>query len=131
MTETEGLKVFPSNFAPKATIARFEKAAREAGMTVFAVIDFAADAKKVGVFLDESILIIFGNPAVGTRVLQDVPQAGIDLPLKAFAWTQEGRHWLSCNEPSFLARRHGVHDMGTIVKMSEALNKIVTSTLQD
>jgi uncharacterized protein (DUF302 family) len=34
---------------------------------------------------------------------------GIDLPLKALVWQDEaGATWLSCNDPAWLGRRHGI-----------------------
>jgi Domain of unknown function DUF302 len=72
------------------------------GMTVFAHIDHAAGAAKVGMTLRPTDLLIFGSPKGGTPLMQSAQTVGIDLPLKALVWEDaEGQVWLSYNE-----RRH-------------------------
>jgi len=54
-------------------------------------------------------LIIFGNTRGGTPLMQSVQTVGIDLPLKVLVWEDaSGATWFSYNEPSWIARRHGV-----------------------
>ncbi len=57
----EGLTTVPSHFAPKETMDRVETEIGERGMNVFARIDHAAGAAKVGLTLRPTELIIFGN----------------------------------------------------------------------
>jgi uncharacterized protein (DUF302 family) len=41
--------------------------------------------------------------------MQAVQTVGIDLPLKALVWQDEGgTTWLAYNDPQWLAQRHGV-----------------------
>ena len=52
-------------------------------------------------------VLIFGNPRAGTPLMQAAQTVGIDLPLRALVWQDEGtRVWLSYNDPHWLARRH-------------------------
>ncbi|MEE4173717.1 MAG: DUF302 domain-containing protein, partial [Xanthomonadales bacterium] len=71
-------------------------------------------------------LLIFGNPALGTRFFTSAQTAGIDLPMKALAWEDgEGRVWLTYNDPGYIARRHGIDDRDEIVdKMRNALDAL-------
>jgi len=131
MIRPEGMIVHESPYPPAVAIERFRKSITSMGMTVFALIDFAADAKKSGLTLEESLLLIFGNPKVGTRLLQEAPNTGIDLPLKAFGWTSNGKHWLSYNDPAYIAQRHGITDDDPIMKMSEALRQASVFALQE
>jgi uncharacterized protein (DUF302 family) len=72
-------------------------------------IDHAAAAAAVGMELRPTELVIFGNPRAGTPIMQAVQTVGIDLPLKALVWQDEGRTtWLAYNDPQWLAQRHGV-----------------------
>jgi uncharacterized protein (DUF302 family) len=42
-------------------------------------------------------------------LMQSVQTIGIDLPLKALVWEDaSGVTWLSYNDPSWLAKRHGL-----------------------
>jgi uncharacterized protein (DUF302 family) len=71
-------------------------------------------------------LIIFGNARGGTPLMQVSQTAGIDLPLKALVWEDaSGTTWISYNEPSWIAQRHGVADAEAAVsKMAAALGAI-------
>ncbi len=81
------------------------------GMKVFARINFTADAQAVGLEMNEAQLLIFGNPRVGTPIMQAHPTTAIDLPLKALVWEDgDGQVFLGWNDPEYLTRRHGVAD---------------------
>ena len=78
-------------------------------MTVFARIDHAAGAAEVGLPLRPTELLIFGNAKGGTPFMQATQAIGIDLPLKALVWQDaSGNTCLSYNDPSWLAKRHGL-----------------------
>ena len=120
----EGLTTIASSHDPKETIDRLEAEIRAKGMTVFARIDHAAGAAEVGLKLAPTELIVFGNARGGTPLMQSVQTVGIDLPLKALVWQDAtGKTWLSYNEPSWIAQRHGVADAEQVVsKMAAALS---------
>src|SRR5438045_3288700 len=103
---------------------RLQAEIRAKGMTVFARIDHAAGAAEVGLTLRPTELIIFGNARGGTPLMQSAQTVGIDLPLKALVWEDaSGTTWLSYNEPSWIAHRHGVaHAAPVVSKMSAALS---------
>src|ERR1700736_184665 len=120
----EGLLSIRSRFGAIETMNRLEAAIRAEGMTVFARIDHAAGAAQAGLELRPTELIIFGNVRGGTPLMQSVQTAGIDLPLKALVWEDaSGATWLSYNEPSWIAQRHGVANAERAVsKMSAVLS---------
>ena len=122
----EGLTSIRSNFGPKETMERLEAEIRAQGMKVFARIDHAAGAAEAGLKLPPTDLIVFGNARGGTPLMQSVQTVGIDLPLKALVWEDaSGTTWLSYNEPSWIAQRHGVANAGPVVsKMTAALSAI-------
>ncbi|WP_246480538.1 DUF302 domain-containing protein [Motiliproteus sediminis] len=105
------------------TLDRLEAAAVGKGMTVFARIDHAAGAAKAGQALPPTQLLLFGNPSIGTRLMQCDRGSAIDLPLKALAWEDaEGKVWLSYNTPDYLAHRHQLQTCaGVLDKMRSAL----------
>jgi uncharacterized protein (DUF302 family) len=120
----EGLTSIQSSFGPKATMDRLDAEIRAKGLKVFARIDHAAGAAEVGLTLRPTELIIFGNARAGTPLMQSVQTVGIDLPLKVLVWEDAaGKTWLSYNEPSWIARRHGVRNAEQVVgKMGAALS---------
>jgi uncharacterized protein (DUF302 family) len=80
-------------------------------ITVFARIDHAAGAASVGMTLRPTTVVIFGNPAAGTPLMQSDQRAGLDLPLKALVWDDaNGQTWLTYSDPAWLAERYGLGD---------------------
>jgi uncharacterized protein (DUF302 family) len=105
----DGLTTIRSSYGPKETTDRLEAAIKAKGLTVFARIDHAAGAAEVGLPLRPTELLIFGNAKGGTPLMQAAQTIGIDLPLKALVWQDaSGSTWLSYNDPSWLAQRHGL-----------------------
>jgi uncharacterized protein (DUF302 family) len=103
---------------------RLEAEIRAQGMKIFARIDHAAGAAQAGLELRPTELIIFGNARGGTPLMQLAQTVGIDLPLKALVWEDTaGETWLSYNEPSWIAQRHGVTNAAPVAsKMTAALS---------
>ena len=117
---SSGIISTKSAFDVPNTANRLEKVLTQKGMTVFARIDHAAGAAKVGKKLRPTILIIFGNPKVGTPLMQSSQTAALDLPQKALIWEDEsGQVWFSYNDPRYLASRHEISDRETIIKKIE------------
>ncbi|HEY0777392.1 MAG TPA: DUF302 domain-containing protein [Gemmatirosa sp.] len=86
----------------------------ERGLTVFARIEFARDAAAAGLALAPTAALLFGNPRGGTPVLAVAPLSGLDLPLRALAWTDaDGQAWLSYPDPHALEARYGVPESAT------------------
>jgi uncharacterized protein (DUF302 family) len=105
----EGLTTLRSSFGPDETMNRLEAEVKSKRMTVFARIDHAAGAVGVGLSLRPTAVMIFGNARAGTLLMQAAQTIGIDLPLKALVWQDgAGVTWLSYDDPSWLAKRHGL-----------------------
>ena len=97
----------PRNFA--ATIERLESLLESKGLTIFAKIDFSADAQRAGLSMPPTQMLIFGSPAAGTPVMLAAPSSALDLPLKVLtSQDAEGRVWMSYNTPEYLAERHAI-----------------------
>lgn len=107
------------------TLDRMESKLREKGMTIFTRIDHAEAAKTAGADLRPTQLLIFGNPKVGTPLMQCQQSIALDLPQKALAWKDEsGQVWLAYNDPVYIAERHQLKDCAQATKkVSGALAK--------
>jgi uncharacterized protein (DUF302 family) len=88
------------------TVARLVEMVDARGMKVFAVIDQREEARHVGLDLRETTLVVFGSPAAGTPVMDAVPLAALDLPLKVLVWEENGETQVSYLSPAALAARH-------------------------
>jgi uncharacterized protein (DUF302 family) len=101
------IDVTSHNSVPE-TLARLQSILQEKGITVFALVDHSGEAKKAGLKMRPTQLLIFGSPKGGTPLMVAAPRLAIDLPLKALAWQDEqGQVWLSYNSPEYLQQRHG------------------------
>jgi uncharacterized protein (DUF302 family) len=124
---TDGLTTIQSSFGPQDTVRRLGAAVKAKGMTIFARIDHAAGAEEVGLALRPTELLIFGNAKGGTPLMQSDQTMGIDLPLRALVWQDAaGNTWLSYNDPSWLAQRHGLgaEAATTVRALTAALNAL-------
>jgi uncharacterized protein (DUF302 family) len=86
-------------------------------MNVFIRINHAQGAQKIGKELRPTELIIFGNPKVGTPLMQCRQSVAIDLPQKALIWQDaQDQVWLSYNDPNYLVARHQIPGCGEVIK---------------
>src|SRR5215468_7546621 len=128
-----GLTTMRSSYGPKDTMSKLESEVKAKGMTVFARINHAAGAAAVGLSLRPTEVLIFGNAKGGTPLMQSMQTIGIDLPLKALIWRDvSGNTWLSYNDPSWLAKRHGLgHEAdATVSAMAAALRAIASAATE-
>jgi uncharacterized protein (DUF302 family) len=90
------------------TVTALETILRHRGLKVFAVIDQREAARAVGLDLRETTLVIFGNPAAGTGIMDAVPLVALELPLKVLVWGDEDGTKVSYTAPAALVARYGL-----------------------
>ncbi len=125
----DGLIAIRSPFSATETMNRLEENAKQRGLNIFARIDHAAGAAKVGKTLRPTEVLIFGNPQGGTPFMECAQSVGIDLPLKVLVWEDaQGQVWLGYNDPAYLAQRHGVSQCPAVGALSKALSSLAEAT---
>ncbi len=97
-----------SDLSVPATVDRFRGLLDSKGIRIFAVIDQREEARKVGLELRDTVLVIFGDPKSGTPVMVASPMTAVDLPLKVLCWDDDGQTKVSYESPASLARRHSL-----------------------
>jgi uncharacterized protein (DUF302 family) len=129
----EGLVSVKSAHSVSVTADRLENVLKNKGMTVFARINHAAGAAKVGKSLRPTELVIFGNPKIGTPLMQCSQSIAIDLPQKALIWEDEtGQVRLSYNNPQYLAKRHDTQGCDEVLKkVAGALSKFTAKATSE
>src|SRR5512132_2657763 len=83
-----------------STVDRVQTALRTRGGTLFAAVDHAAGAREAGLQLADEVLLIFGNPTIGTGLMQADPRVGLDLPLRLLVWDEQGTTQIAFSDPA-------------------------------
>jgi len=105
------LVTMESKHSVKETLDRLTATLNQRGIKPIARVDHAAGAKAAGMELAPTEVLIFGNPKLGTPLMQSNPAIGIDLPMKVLAWRDKaGKVWVAYTAPETLKTRHGITD---------------------
>lgn len=122
----ESLVIRPSPHDVPTTVQRLEAAVTSRGATVAATIDHAAAAEAHALSLRPTVLVLFGNPKLGTPLMQSQQTVGLDLPLRVLVWQDAGgATQLGYTPPSLIASRHGITNRPEVVeKIAGALDAI-------
>jgi uncharacterized protein (DUF302 family) len=105
----DGVVHRPSPLSVGETVDRLVEEIGGAGAKLFAIFDQSGEARRAGLDLRETRLVIFGNPAVGTRIMEAAPEAALDLPLKVLVWQDDDSAvWMSFLAAEWLAARYSV-----------------------
>lgn len=115
-----------SKFGVQETIDRLAASLEKKGIKVAARIDHAAAAKAAGMELPPTQVLLFGNPKLGTPLMQSNPEIGIDLPMRILAWQDKaGKVWLGYAAPETIKGRYGIPDRDEIfATMRNALTSL-------
>ena len=99
------------------------------GITIFAIIDHAAEAKFHGMALRPTQVLIFGNPQGGTPLMQAYPSIAIDLPLKVLVWQDEhqGSVWVSYPKAGELKARYHIPEHDERARIFDMLPSLVST----
>ncbi|WP_343562320.1 DUF302 domain-containing protein [Kiloniella sp. b19] len=123
---TSSLVTKKSNYSVTETLDRLAGAVTNGGGVIFARVDHAAGAKKVGEDLRPTEMILFGNPKIGTPAMLASQTMGLDLPLRALAWEDEsGQVFLSYHLPVLIGDPHGLKDdHAALQKLTGVMKKL-------
>lgn len=130
VSSTSGVIAQRSAYSVEETVARLKKDIAAKGIVFFQEIDQAALAAKAGVELRPSVLLIFGNPPLGTQFMTANPQAGLDWPVRMLVYRDaQGAVWVAYTDFAWIAHRHGVTTREAQFHMaSEVAASIAAST---
>ncbi|ABI71942.1 DUF302 domain-containing protein [Shewanella frigidimarina] len=122
----ESLITVESHYSAKETADRFESIIKDKGFTVFSRIDHQKNAAGVNLTLRPTEVIIFGNPNIGTQLMQCNQLVAIDLPQKVLiSEDADNKVWLSYNNPQYIKQRHSITGCDEVInKISGALNTL-------
>jgi uncharacterized protein (DUF302 family) len=116
-----------SSYSVPATIDRLIAALGRRGITVFAPIDHAAGARKAGLELADEVVVIFGDPRVGTMLMQADAAVGYELPLRILIWDAGGQTKIGYRKPTELRDDFALGDQLEVLRRMESLLEELTS----
>ncbi len=114
------------------TMDRLVAAVENAGATVFARVDHAAGAASIDAELKPNQMLVFGNPKIGTPILQADPISGLDLPIRVVVFEDaSGNTLLAYHDPQEFADDYEVSsDLEALKTMAGAVGKLTDAATQ-
>lgn len=122
-----GMVIKQSPHSVAETAQRFTSEAESRGIKVLATVDHEQNAASADLTLRPTQVIIFGNPRLGTPLMQCEQSIAIDLPQKLLVWEDEaGQVKLAYNDPRYLGGRHKLSSCGreAIQQIAGALDNL-------
>jgi uncharacterized protein (DUF302 family) len=125
--QAEGVITRPSRYGFKETLARLESELQRRQLEIFARFDHSGAARRVGLTMPDTQVVIFGNPRAGTPLMLASPLVALDLPLRVLVSDDGGHAVVSYLSPSYLAQRYGIPS--DLVKNIAAIETIVDAVV--
>jgi uncharacterized protein (DUF302 family) len=116
----KGIIMVPSNQSVKDTVNKLKSVLTDAGFFIPIEITFNDEIRR----LRDTTLLVFGNPAIGTQLMQNRQEIGLDLPQKFLIFEdREGQVKIAYNDPQFIAQRAGIQGLEMLLaNIANALN---------
>ena len=120
-----------SEFNVGVTLDRLETLLNEKDIKPVARVDHAATAKSVVMELRPTQVLFFGNPKLGTPLMQRDQMAGLDLPMRVLAWeAEDGSTWLGYHSPSSIADSLNLRNVADEIDlMTSALDALTENAI--
>ncbi|MEL6570978.1 MAG: caspase family protein [Pseudomonadota bacterium] len=95
----EDMGAVASSKTVSAAMDAVEIAAREVGASIFARVDYVAEAAALGLEAPEAEVLIFGEPQLEMAALSDNILSGLILPLKVLVFSHKGQTVIAYEYP--------------------------------
>lgn len=117
---TQGLLQVESERSAVDAAAALRQALDDAGLAVPLDLDHQANALAAGLELPASRVVAFGNPALGTPLMQENVLAALDLPLRMLVSARgDGSATITYDGPSYLRQRHALGGVDSQLEQAE------------
>jgi uncharacterized protein (DUF302 family) len=127
----DGVVKVKSAYAITETVARLKQDIAEKGILFFTEIDQSKLAAAVGIPLRPSVLLIFGNPPLGTQFISANAHAGLEWPVRLLVFESEkGEVWTAYTDFDWIAQRHGIDNRSDQFKTASMVIASITSSVK-
>lgn len=115
------LKTYPSQNTHQQTVDKLKKIIAKKELMLFEVIDHKANAEAVKMNLKPETVVVFGNPKMGTVLMNCDSSIAIDLPLRILVSTDyQGLTSLTFTNPEYWSLKHNVKDKNCLNILNKA-----------
>lgn len=123
---SRGTMHIKSHHSVEKTVERAKRILEHHEFRVFGIIDHSENATGAGLSLSPTKLLVFGNPKVGTALMEKNRLIGLDLPMKLLVWEDKSSVvWISYTTPDFLQQRHDLNEQRALfAKMRSVMQDI-------
>jgi len=119
-----------SAFSVQETIDKLEAILNEKGIAVFAKINHFQNAKNIDLEMNESQVILFGNPKIGTLMMQKNIFLSLDLPLKIAVVKDDSNNvWVVYNSTNIFKERYDFSNSEIIERIDALLDNVTDSII--
>ena len=127
----DGIVKVKSAYPLAVTIERLKSDVAGKGIKFFDEIDQSKLAADAGIKLRPSVLLVFGNPPLGTQFITANAAAGLDWPVRLLVFENEsGEVWMAYTDFGWIARRHGIESRDDQFNMATKVIASITSSAQ-
>ncbi len=131
LADNDGIVRVRSGYPIGETIERLKKDIADKGIKFFSEIDQSKLAADAGIKLHPSVLLVFGNPPLGTQFITANANAGLDWPVRLLVFENEkGEVWMAYTDFDWIARRHGIKNRGDQFTMASNVIASITSSVK-
>lgn len=128
----EGWVIKDSPHSVTETADRLAAAVEESPAKLVARLDHQANAERVDLKMQPATVLFFGNPKVGTPIMQANPRAALDLPLRVLVWEEEGKVRVGYLSAEALKERYGVNGADEAFDaMAKALDGLTSKAVDE
>lgn len=118
--------IIKSQYDFYTTLNKAKDSISKRNIPIFAEFDFTSDAKNVKLELEPMRVIVFGNPKVGTLLMQENPNIALELPLKILVYQDASNNvFIKTTDIEQLAKDYKIGNIKVIDNISSLLNEII------
>ena len=130
MTTPDDIRLVRTDLSFERTVERLRQLLVERGITLFAEIDHARNAREAGLEMPPTVVLIFGNAKAGTPLMVKAPDIALELPLRVLVREEpDGGAVLAYHDPVRLAEAFHVEEVATGILTLPALVAAATRSI--
>jgi uncharacterized protein (DUF302 family) len=131
IANAQNLVIKTSNHNQKETIKKLKSEMKSRDLNVVQHVKHSDAAKKANMDLPPTDVLIFGNPEVGTQLMQSDPRVAIELPLRILVWEENGVTNVAFQDPNRLRQTYQLENQREVLtNMRQVLDAITNEAIR-